>query len=81
MDVAITKLNYLQVAKKLDVMYHYEPKIEILPRTPDPIYVPPEAEEEFVAWKFPISLMAKWRPVNAQLVVDCFNQDFDKNKI
>jgi hypothetical protein len=52
------------VKKKLDVMYHYEPKIEILPRTPDPIYVPPEAEEEFVHWKFPISLMARWRPIN-----------------
>ena len=55
--------------------------IQILPRTRDPIYVPPKRKKTKQRWTFPISLMAKWRPDDAELINLCFEYDWECGKI
>jgi NLR family CARD domain-containing protein 3 len=54
---------------------------QILPRTRDPIYVPPKKKKTKVRWTFPISLFVKWRPDDAELINLCFEYDWDCGKI
>ena len=55
----------------------YTPNITLIPRTRDPIYVPPEAIEEKIPWKFGISLFAQFNLDSEALLGKCFEFDWN----
>lgn len=50
----------------------YEVTVLTEPRKRDPEYISPKKKEIKQKWTFPISLMAKWRIDDEDLLVKCF---------
>ncbi len=80
-DATITKINYVMLNPKVDVMKGYEANILTKPRTRDPVYVAPKKKKKRIIWTFPISLMFRWRPDDEELIKKCFEQDWSVGKI
>lgn len=59
----------------------YDPLISLLPRTRDPVFVPPKKKKFRHKWTFPISLFAKWKTDDEELLRKCFDFDWDYGKI
>ncbi|KAL4456118.1 hypothetical protein ABPG74_014079 [Tetrahymena malaccensis] len=80
-DVPLKELNYMNVHANKKPFLKYEPLINILPRTKDPVYIPPKKKKFKYKWTFPISLFAKWRMDDEELLRKCFDFDWDYGKI
>ncbi|EGR31140.1 leucine rich repeat protein [Ichthyophthirius multifiliis] len=81
-SLQIEKLNTLKIHKKQALLdENYLPLITILPRTRDPQYVPAKQKKTKAKWTFSISLMAKWRPDDEELIKKCFETDWENSKI
>ena len=76
----INYLNFEGHNKIIDE--YYAPKIDILPRTPDEIYVPPKIKKRKRIWTFPISIWAKdYRFETEEMLKNCFERDWNHCKI
>ncbi|CAD8099201.1 unnamed protein product [Paramecium primaurelia] len=86
-NIAICQLDNINVIQKLrhyQLMDKKELKAltSILPRTPDPLYIPPKLKKQKRIWTFPISIWFKdFRFENEEFLRKCFEKDWSCSKI
>ena len=80
-DVPLKELNCLNITANKRPFLKYEPLFHILPRTKDEVYIPPKQKKLRIKWTFPISLFAKWRTDDEELLRKCFDFDWEYGKI
>ena len=80
-DVPLKELNFLNISASKRPFLKYEPLFRILPRTRDEVYIPPKQKKFRIKWTFPISLFAKWRTDDEELLRKCFDFDWEYGKI
>ena len=71
----------LNMSNFIDIKNSYQVNTTCKPRQKDPIYVPPKKKKKRIKWSFPISLMAKWRQDDQELINLCFEYDYECSKI
>lgn len=84
LDVQLDKINITEKPKRFMVIdtSNYSAKISILPRTPDPIYIPPKLKKVKRVWTFPISIWAKdFKFETEEFLRKCFEKDWTCAKI
>lgn len=77
-------VNYVKKNKHFRIIdtEEYKPQVSVLPRTPDPIYIPPKLKKQKRVWTFPISIWAKdFKFDTEDLLKKCFEKDFSCSKI
>lgn len=78
------KINLVSKARHFNVIDEITnvPKISVLPRTPDPIYIPPKLKKEKIKWTFPISIWFKdFKFETEDILKKCFEKDWICSKI
>lgn len=84
MSALLDKLNFSKKAKHFRVIDSREFKamVSVLPRTPDPIYIPPKMKKQKRIWTFPISIWFKdFKFETEDLLRKCFEKDWSCSKI
>ncbi|CAD8171615.1 unnamed protein product [Paramecium pentaurelia] len=82
--VLMENINYVKKDKHFLIFdqVEFKPQINVLPRTPDPVYIPPKLKKQKRIWTFPISIWAKdFKFENEDLLKKCFEKDFTCSKI
>ena len=61
--IRLRYVNIMKVEKKelFNAEFQLGFGFTVLPRTRDPVYIPPKKMKTKKKWTFPISLMAKWK--------------------
>ena len=82
MNIEFDNVNKVEIEKLSELLdENYLPNISILPRTKDPKYVQAAKKKKRIKWTFPISIFAKWRPDDDELIRKCFETDWENCKI
>ncbi|CAD8165096.1 unnamed protein product [Paramecium pentaurelia] len=80
----LDNINVVKKLKHFQLMDKKEMKAltSVLPRTPDPIYIPPKLKKQKRIWSFPISIWFKdFRFENEEFLRKCFEKDWSCSKI
>lgn len=83
-NMPMDKLNFSKKAKHFRVIdtTEFKPLVSVLPRTPDPVYIPPKLKKQKRIWSFPISIWFKdFKFENEDLLRRCFEKDWACSKI
>ena len=82
--VNLDKMNLSVKERHYTIIDHNDlkPKVSVLPRTPDPIYIPPKMKKQKRIWTFPISIWFKdFKFETEDLLRKCFEKDWACSKI
>lgn len=80
--MVIDETNYYSHSEGKEVIIDWEPSFDVLPRTPDPVYIPARKKKAKRIWSFPISIWApKYKFETEEVLRKCFERDWNCCKI
>lgn len=81
-NALLEETNYQLIPKVSNVITDWDPFFDVLPRTPDPIYIPAKRRKVKRVWTYPISIWApKYKFETEELLRKCFEKDWSCCKI
>lgn len=81
-DIMLDETNMYRAKRGKPVIVDWDPSYDVLPRTPDPVYVPARRKKAKRVWTYPISIWApKYKFETDDLLRKCFEKDWSCSKI